>query len=70
MAPEIAAEAPTIGKSSPKWVTRCTAAPAAAVAAMNAKKRNDPNLCATGEPKAKNHTALKIRWLRSAWMSA
>jgi hypothetical protein len=49
-------------------VKRCTPAPAAAVNAMKAVKRSVPNRCATGEPKARNHTALKMRWVRSAWM--
>ena len=35
---------------------------AAAVTAMNAVKRIVPKRCATGEAKARNHTALKIRW--------
>ena len=43
MAPEIAAEAPTSGASSPGCVSRCTSAPAAAVTAKNARNRTGRN---------------------------
>jgi hypothetical protein len=42
-------------------VARCAAAPAAAVTAKNARKRQVPKRRATGEQKASSHMALKNR---------
>ena len=69
MVPEIAADAPIIGNCSPAWVTRCIAAPAAAVTAKNAMNRSAPNRRATALPNGSNHTALTPRWVQSAWIS-
>ena len=63
--PEIDADAPTIHTFTGMG-RRCKAAPAAAVTAKNAMKRQAPNRRATGVPKASSHIELKPRCMQSA----
>ena len=57
MAPEIAADAPIIGSSSPKCVAKCTAAPAAAVVAIKARNRQRDQIAAP--PAIRMPTAIR-----------
>ena len=64
--PEMAAEAPIIGNCSPACVAKCSAAPAAAVTAKNARKRTVPKRRAIALPKGKSQIELtkKMRPVR------
>src|ERR1700738_4812973 len=61
--PDTDAEAPIIGATACSWVTRCASAPAAAVAAMNAKNLMAPKRRASALPNGSSQSTLQPIWL-------